>query len=312
MTNVTTTSALDNADTPTMDKVDKPRLGMLKIWMHYITQITVEPVTLMFVICFGITLPTLTAFIYQRVCHERFKNNSWVCSNLHNKTLADEENLVQADVSQFMLYMTLCGSIPPILLTFLYGILSDNYSGKLVMIIPYIGLVCNCVILILMAVYPSIPTWLILVGVACEGLGGYWTTLMMSVMSYVTIISHDNEERIIRIAILNAMWPFGYAVSLFIGGALLDNTSFVFVFSLILGIHLLTILYILVCIKDIQGNPIVKGIKHQINLPNVASIIKESFQRIIRKRPDNRRMHIILLYFIMICLVMGTAGKFNF
>ncbi len=54
-----------------------------------------------------------------------------------------------------------------------------------------------------------------------------------------------------------------------------------------------------------------KGIKHQVNLPKMAFIIKESFHGIIKKRPDNRRMHIILLCCIMICLVMGVAGKLN-
>ncbi len=98
-------------------------------------------------------------------------NDSYTCDNLHNKTLKEEEVLVQQDVSKWMLYTYYFQSIPPLVMTFFYGIISDRYNRKVVMATPMMAAALETSVYILMAAKPSIPLPMIIVGKLISGLG---------------------------------------------------------------------------------------------------------------------------------------------
>ncbi len=168
--------------------ISRPNRSWLKKYLRYFNLITVEPVTLLYTMAYGIQYPAEAALIYRRVCWDRFYDNPLICENLGNESYADKENLVQGDVAEMNMYAGFCASIPPIILTFIYGILSDQYSRKKVIAIPFTAMLFEVCILILMAVIPSLPTHIYLVAKLCMGLGGGWTTFFMAVQSYTAVI----------------------------------------------------------------------------------------------------------------------------
>ncbi len=163
-------------------------MSWIKKCLHYIKLITIEPVTLLYTMSIGIQYPAEAALIYERVCQDRFYDNPGICENLFNESYADQENIVQGDVAQMNMYAGFCAIIPTIILTFIYGIVSDQYSRKKVIGFPFIGMVFEILILILMVVIPSIPTHVYLIAKLCMALGGGWTTGLMSVTSYAAVI----------------------------------------------------------------------------------------------------------------------------
>ena len=86
----------------------------------------------------------------------RFPDN-YTCYNLHNKSLKAEEDEVQTAMAQWMAYSLWLQAIPPLLLTFIYGAISDSYSRKIVMMLPVIGLLLEALIFILMTFFTQWP-----------------------------------------------------------------------------------------------------------------------------------------------------------
>ena len=129
-----------------------------KKFLFYIRIITVEPAAFFYAFIFGVQFPTEQALIYQRVCTERFKNDTWICDNLYNETMIENENLVQADAAEYFLYGQFCVGIPMIIMTFLYGIVSDRYTRKYVILFPFIGYAIESVLFILLAEFPDLTT----------------------------------------------------------------------------------------------------------------------------------------------------------
>lgn len=106
------------------------------------------------------------------------------------------------------------------------------------------------------------------------------------------------------------MWSFAIAFALLISGIILDNTSYLFVFCLTLGIHITCLLYLIVFIKEVKSEEAAESAQGKCKALVVAlNALKEGMQNIIRKRDDNGRIHIIALLCLMMCIVVGMARK---
>ena len=135
----------------------------------------------------------------------------------------------------------------------------------------------------------------------------------MSAFSYVSCLTENGDTRTIRFGIINGMWTFALAISLFVSGIMLDNTSFLFVFCFALGMAVLTILYVLIFIRDTQEERHEKKNSGKCSaMMNAFDSLKEGVKHVIKKRPDNGRVHIILILFFMIINLFAVARKLTY
>ena len=157
--------------------------------------VIVEPLLFLFMLSQFPLLIILPQYIMRREWERLMGNASYpastnACSLQPNITHDIRGNLttVAAAASIFGLKSTLCAVIPAIISVMFLGPYSDRVGRKYAIIIPIIGQLFTT-LNITANVYFHLPLDLLLVGAFVYGLCGYWTTLFMGVISYITDIT---------------------------------------------------------------------------------------------------------------------------
>ncbi len=280
--------------------------------------ITIEPTMFLYSFAYCLQLPAEQAFIYHKQCHYIF-NDSNICNNLRNNTFKNEENLVQTESAYWMSYFNICMTIPPIVMTIVYGIISDNYSRKIVIIIPLLGFALDNLCFVFMTLWPDVPFQFLLTGKLLIGVTGGWQTVFMSTVSYITSITHK-EQRITKISILNGQFYIALSLSFFTGGLLLEKTSFRFIFATACAVNLLSILYTLIFIRERSTS--LSDEYHKEKGSEDYSIFKQfrhtcvglqdGIRQLLRKRPRNNRQHLLVMFPMVFFIMTGNNRKFFF
>ena len=194
--------------------------------------------------------PAQSAFFYGLVCRNKF-NDSSICDNLSNGNFTKEENIVQASTAQWNTFLRFFSTLPPLVLVFVYGAVSDNISRRLALILPLFGPCIDMICHLIVIHKPTLPLQFFIIGNLANGLTGSWPTFWMAMTSYVSCVTTE-ENRLKRFGIANSMFYISVTIASFLGGYLVANTSYTFIFSLSLGIYILGIIYIFICIKEVQ------------------------------------------------------------
>ena len=139
-----------------------------------------------------------------------------------------------------------------------------------------------------------------------------WTAHFMSAHSYVSCTTTDDGIRTIKIALVNSMWVFSFAIALSVSGIMLENTSFLFVFCFTLGMAIMSSIYILVFIREIRTSDEIKHTSRCGAVIEGLRSLKEGMKQIVKKRPDNGRMHIILILTLMTINMFAVARELVF
>ncbi|XP_048259591.1 solute carrier family 46 member 3-like isoform X2 [Haliotis rufescens] len=272
--------------------------------------ITVEPVLFLYMTGLYLRGPTFQAFVFDKICTDRY--NETFCTSLQNKTFQEdhktEEDYVQSQTSYWILRKNVVELVPSCLLVlFLLGSLGDKVGRKLPVILPCLGEVLSSIVYLILSIYPSSKVEYVMIAAAVNGLSGGFTSLLMSVYSYVMHIA-DPANRTVRMGIIESIVFFAGTVGVFVSGVMLDNTSFVFVFAFISGSSFLGLLYALLRLENITANttrPEGEGICTYWFL----SSIKESGRFLMKKRQRKRKLHIFLLFIVLILLMIATVGE---
>ncbi|XP_048259081.1 solute carrier family 46 member 3-like isoform X7 [Haliotis rufescens] len=269
--------------------------------------ITVEPVLFLYTLGFSLRNPTFQAFVYNKICIDSY--NETFCTSLQNKTFQvdykTEEDYVQSQTSYWILKKNVVELLPSCLIVlFILGSFGDKVGRKLPVILPSLGATLSSIVYLILSIYPSSKMEYFFIAAAVNGLSGGYTSLIMSVYSYVTHIA-DPTNRTVRIGILESIIFFAGTVGVFLSGVMLDNTSFVFVFAFISGSSFLGMLYAIIRLENIGSNTRPEG--ESICAYWCLSSIKESGRCVMKKRQEKRKLHIFLLLIIFIMLVISTV-----
>ena len=270
--------------------------------------ITVEPMFFLYMLAVWLTLITGQALTYRKVCMIVYSNNTAICDHLKNGSFTSEEAIVQKESARWFLYGDICFGIISVISAGFIGSWGDRISRKLPLVLPIIGHLIGSVIFIILSFYMQSPLWILLLPNIATGIFGGVTVSILGVFSYVSA-STDAASRTYRLSILQAMMALGACVALGGGGAFLDLTNFVVVFSTIAGILLLALAYTIFCVDDIRGD-IAERSKQEIcrslfSLENV----KETLVCLCRKRDDNKRTHIAVLFLSAFVFITCAIGR---
>ena len=268
--------------------------------------VTVEPVLFAYMFCTFMSFPIQQQLIYRKVCHSHYSSS--LCGSIdNNRMFRKEEKLVQGETSEWMLYQSLCITLPSAVTTLLFGSWSDRVGRKYIMILPLIGGALESAGMVANAYYFKASVPFIFIGNSLAGLFGSYATVLLSVFAYMSDIT-VKEKRTLRIGILEAMTFLGGFLGEFIGGVLLDHSGFVATYSLTLSIQSLTLLYIL-CLLPESFFPAEK-------LRFKESCTSEHFVHaghvLAKKRANKQRSSLLLLLAIFIIQIVGKLGIFEF
>lgn len=213
-----------------------------------VSYVTIEPVLFLFALGRGLGTPTIYALWYRKVCMHEYSTE--VCDNLHNETLyKEEEEWVQKTTSQWRFYENLVYVIPAMVFSIVYGSWGDRISRKVPIILPFVGTLLEHFGYILNSIFIAGSPALLLPSSFVTGVFGGYLTVLAASFGYLSEVT-SLESRTARISIAYSVNMFSTSMATFVSGLMLENTGFLFMFSMTSFCFALGLVYIIFCMKD--------------------------------------------------------------
>eukprot|EP00914_Ancora_sagittata_P001415 GHVO01003687.1.p1 GENE.GHVO01003687.1~~GHVO01003687.1.p1 ORF type:complete len:482 (+),score=17.98 GHVO01003687.1:114-1559(+) len=268
--------------------------------------ITVEPVFLLFSLSNNLRAIVFQTLLYDKVCDGLY--NSTVCSNLKDPIYFEEESFVQKRASEWEFYESFAYTLPSIFVNLLYGGMSDRVSRKLPMILSPIGCMFNALVLLIISQNKDAPIPWVLLGTLFNAFTGGMITMITCSLSYLSAITTE-KTRTWRISIAEAMMLISGAIALFVSGDMLEATGFVFVFSFVIGLNILVILYVLFWLKDVDVGieKLPEDGGSNFKLICNPRYFTDSIMVLFKKREHNRKAHVIVQIAIIAFFIFAIS-----
>lgn len=225
--------------------------------------LTVEPILLVFMFAQFLSFSVFQEFLLKEVCSlpgmncsdqetnvtfKLFSSSSDAdsCRNMTNEI----EERIQDQASHWLLYINIATGVPSIVLAIFYGTISDMTGRRLFIILPTIGAMLNTTILTVVAYFPALPIYVLLVGAFLNGVFGSYSVINFAVYSYASDVSaHSGRTR--QMGVLESMTYLGATCSQLVGGVWVYNTaSLLPIFWFILACQALILLYTIVALPE--------------------------------------------------------------
>jgi MFS family permease len=163
---------------------------------------------------------------------------------------------VQATASLWFMVLGVCGSIPSLFAVPLYGVLSDRIGRKTIMLLPILGSTIHMCILIAVAhfkdqlIQADVLLPVLASAYVISGLFGSWSTLNMTVLSYIADTTTP-DKRTVLIGRIEAVNFSAFVVGPLIGGFLVKATnSNITPFYFTLGFYVFVLFYVAIVVPD--------------------------------------------------------------
>ena len=277
--------------------------------INVLKEITVEPIMVFYTLA-HIHHPAVQALVYQKVCLMSFPDN--ICSNLKDKNLTAEEDIVQAEASHWFMYENFSFEMPAILMALVYGTISDSWSRKASILVPVIGHLLSVISDILNVHYRDSHVGYMLIGRLISGLFGGGIAIHLAVSSYLSAFTTE-KTRTTRMAIMGGICSLTAAIAGYTSGIILDNTSFIFVFLLTLAIYFIIILYTIIFVKELQQDKQNRQENQNVMKKGCSGFLSTgmaSIKCLLKKRRFNRRVHIFVIMACIFTFSIGHHGNY--
>ena len=218
-----------------------------RVWL------TVEPVLFLYMFSNFLSYSSLQEFLEYLICSHT--KNCTLSANMNTTKTCEVvravEQQVQTETSHWLIYLNLASGIPSILMSLLYGSLSDQLGRKLFIILPAVSATFHAAI-VLQLVYlrDDLPISFLLIGSLVVGFFGNFSVINFAVYSYASDVSaHTGRTR--QIGILESMTYIGGTLSLVLGGTWIKNLqTYSPPFWCIIACNLVIIVYVIVALPE--------------------------------------------------------------
>ena len=211
--------------------------------------ITVEPVLALYVLAYTAYQMLMEQFLYS-VISDMHNVTSIVRQDVGNNMCeADiddpmylKHEVIQAEMTYWMLYLNLSTSVPAMFVTLAFGSTSDTYSRKLPIILPVIASISQ-ITTCLMLLYFKLSISILFLASILEGLFGSFPTLLMACSAY-TGDTVSNQNRSLRMAFNQICVGLGSASAELTLGIITRTYGFIIPLLIVLCIQLINITYV--------------------------------------------------------------------
>ncbi|XP_065071361.1 proton-coupled folate transporter-like [Rhopilema esculentum] len=185
-----------------------------------------------FMYVFGMMLhmPLLQQYAYMRFSQEEnfpyhYSAAHSTCGNHQlNKTMKALQEKVQAKSAGFQIGQSLCNTIPSLVVCLYLGVWSDKVGRKPVVILGTLGSLLEALVVLSTMIF-DLPILVVYIGSFLNGMGGYFTGLIVAVMAYIADTTQP-EKRALRLGVMEAVVFIGATASSFIGGHFISKYGF--------------------------------------------------------------------------------------
>ena len=243
------------------------------------------------------------------------------------------EAMVQSEASRWAMGYWLASSLPGAFTAILIGGWSDRVGRRLPILLALTGYAVEAATA-MMTQYFSLPLEVLIAGSAVEGICGSYPTVLLAVYAHTADFSTP-QQRTPRLLVLALLEYGGVAVCALVSGIMLKKYGVFWTECLVLGGHIVSILYTLLLLEDSRGStsakpehnvaavsrhrqPHVQAKYPETGLVAVTSrtapdekasywySVKKTFRLLLR--PWERRRELIVLLFCFQLIVMNFLG----
>ncbi|KAG5673159.1 hypothetical protein PVAND_003227 [Polypedilum vanderplanki] len=287
---------------------------------HVRKNITIEPMLAFYImpsVLAGLATQNLNL---EKACRVNLAYGDTVCDALAARETAnytEEEKAVQQLVASMQGWKTVLQSLMPCLLILFWGSWSDRHGRrKPCMLIPVIGELAAALGLILNTYFKSWPMEVAGITEALfPGLAGGWFTMLMGVFSYIADITTE-EERTLRIGIVNLCFSLGVPIGMAFSGILLKLIGFYGIFSISATFYILAIIY---GVFFVQEPPIKISEKDKLKAQERSLLadffdkehVVETFKVAFKKGENQRRLRVSMLLIVVMVVIGPMHGEMS-
>ncbi|XP_013192361.1 probable peptidoglycan muropeptide transporter SLC46 [Amyelois transitella] len=287
------------------------KLNIFQKTKRMLSLITVEPILACYVMPSVLSALATQNLYLEKACRVNLRYDHHICDALTRRETSNytlEEEAVQTLVASVAGWKTVLQSFLPCGILIFLGAYSDRVGQrKFCMILPIVGEFLTSVGLIVNTYFfYELPVEVAAVTEAIfPALTGGWFTMFMGVFSYIADVTTE-EQRTLRIGIVNLFYSLGVPVGAALSGILVRKIGLYGVFSLSASLYLISFFYGLYRIKEVKKTTTTKtnGCCEWLRLFFDIHLVKETLMVAFKQGPNNRRLRVIMLV-IVLCVVIG-------
>ncbi|CAK1544116.1 unnamed protein product [Leptosia nina] len=311
--NLTKTNAEKAQEAKMPPEDDWVDLNFFQKARRLISLITVEPILAGYVMPSVLSALATQNLYLEKACRVNLAFDHHVCDALTRRETANytmEEEAVQTLVASVAGWKTVLQSFLPCGILIFLGAYSDRVGQrKFCMLLPIIGEFLTSMGLIFNTYFfYELPVEVAAVTEAIfPALTGGWFTMFMGVFSYIADVTTE-EQRTLRIGIVNLFYSLGVPVGAALSGILVRKIGLYGVFSLSASLYVLSFLYAFLRIKevkriDLNEKPAKNSCEWLRDFFDTR-YVKDTFMVAFKNGPNRRRLRVIMLV-IVLCVVIG-------
>ncbi|CAH2266094.1 solute carrier family 46 member 3-like [Pararge aegeria] len=275
--------------------------------------ITVEPILACYVMPSVLSALATQNLYLEKACRVNLGFGDQVCDALTKRQTSNytlEEEAVQTLVASVAGWKTVLQSFLPCGILIFLGAYSDRVGQrKFCMLLPIVGEFLTSIGLIVNTYFfYELPVEAAAVTEAIfPALTGGWFTMFMGVFSYIADVTTE-EQRTLRIGIVNLFYSVGVPVGAALSGILVRKIGLYGVFSLSATLYVLSFIYGYYRIKEVKRTDLcvkkTNGCCEWLRDFFDTRYVKDTLMVAFKTGPNNRRLRVIMLV-VVLCVVIG-------
>ena len=226
--------AKQNAEMPEAKTECNDSLVKTVTWRHYFFFV----IHFLQNIFFSFSYNPMRQYLYAKIANQHIKNTTYAINStfdIGGNSLCWSKNAssdrdktqqhVQADVAMWYLYVSLSVGIPPILVWFYLGYLTDMFGRKPMLILNNLGYAIRLAVYAVV-IYWDLPTGYLLIGAFFEGFFGSYPGNNQLTIIYIADITKKGKMRGFIIAVTFCLSDVFYGATNFLSGYIIKNFGF--------------------------------------------------------------------------------------
>ncbi len=275
---------------------------------HRRAHFTVEPILFVFMFSSFLSYPSFQELVRELVCQQTPNCNSTGDSSFSSNSSSDSgcegepsevEQAVQSQTSHWILYANLARGLPSIMVSLVFGSLSDHMGRRFFIVLPAVGMIFNTAVILQVVYIRSLPLGYLLFGSFAAGMYGGFSVINLAAYSYASDISL-HRKRTVTISILESMTYLGAAVSQIIGGLWIKSGSFASPFWLILGCSMAIILYTVMALPESLDPSMVRNKFSRPTCVGLLNAVSRNLLGFIKLLLSTWKMAVLLVIFFVV------------
>uniref|UniRef100_A0AC34RG86 Uncharacterized protein n=1 Tax=Panagrolaimus sp. JU765 TaxID=591449 RepID=A0AC34RG86_9BILA len=209
--------------------------------------VDMEPAIFAYMCSSFVKYPIFMNLIYEKSCYSRYGDSGIDC---HNVSAIYDDKQLQTDANHVYLLSSFVLLLPSIITSLILGSLSDSWSVKVPMLIPFVGHVCGDVVYIVQAMKIEWNPYYLLISDLITGLSGGFTAVIGTILSY-NVKMTAATFRSSRVAGFEAAIGFGGTLGLILSGVIHQSFGYAYSFLIMMIMKLVGYFYILYFAKEL-------------------------------------------------------------